>query len=164
MMMNTLTPIRSLLRRLRRENDGASLIELGLALPLLMLLLLGMIDISRLVANTIDVEQSAQRITDYALAVRPPSNSTTYLQNEATRFIDANTDRATIRIFLECDGVAQSFNTVCADGADTARMVGVRVQRQMDYLFDWGYFAAYFGANGMGSTATVNGDSIVRFQ
>jgi len=164
MMMNNMTPFRRPLRSLWRDRSGASLIELGLALPLLMLMLLGMVDISRVVSNTIDVEQSAQRVTDFALAVRPASSSTTYLQSEANRFINTATDTAAITLTLECDGVSQSFNTVCATGADTARLASVTIRRKVDFLFNWGAFAAYFGGSSLGSSTTVQGDSVVRFQ
>lgn len=160
-----MTSILRLPRALWRDRDGASVIELALALPFLMLLLVGMIDISHLVSNRIDVEQAAQRVTDYALAVRPPNANTTYLKTEASRVTDPNTDKVAVNIFLECDGVRQSsFNTICATGQDSARFVSVNIDRQVDFLFNWSSLTKLFGSQVMGSGITVRGDSIVRFQ
>jgi len=152
-------------RRLARENAGAGALELGLALPMLMLLFVGMIDMSRVISNRIDAEQAAQRVTDYALAVRPPDGRTTYLYAEANRVMDSNADTANIQIFLECNGTRQdSFNEICDAGQDSARFVSVSIVRDVDLLFDWAGLSALFGHRMMGSSISVRGDSIVRFQ
>ena len=152
-------------RSLWRDNAGTAVLELALALPMLMVLLLGMIDMSLLVASRIDAEQAAQRATDYALAIRPTSSSTTYIQTETAKVSDVSADNVTVNIFLECDGVRQSsFNNICTTGQDAARFVSVSVDRDVDFLFDWSAFSTIFGARAIGSDITVRGDSVVRFQ
>ena len=71
------------IRKLARDCSGVGFIELALTAPLLALLFLGMIDLSSVVSTRIDLEQAAQRTTDYALAKRPPNGNTSYLVNEA---------------------------------------------------------------------------------
>ncbi len=153
------------LRKLGRDRTGTGAMELALALPMMMLLLVGMIDVSRLVAARIDAEQAAQRATDFALAVRPTNAKGTYIRDEAAKVDNVNASDVTVDIFLECDGQRQdSFKTMCPLTQDSARFVSVEVKRQVDFLFDWGAFASLFGARIMGSDVTVQGDSIVRFQ
>ena len=159
----------TLISRLRpslwRDNAGTSALELALGLPVLMLLLVGMIDVSTLVAARIDAEQAAQRATDYALAVRPSSGSTTYIRDEAAKAPNVDANDVSVDIFLECDGVRQQdFRDTCASTEDSARFVNVEITRDVDFLFDWGAFSALFGARVMGNGITVQGDSLVRFQ
>lgn len=153
------------LRCLAGDRTGTGALELALALPMLMLLLVGMIDVSRLVSSRIDVEQAAQRATDYALAVRPTSSKSTYIRNEAAKVNGVNLSDVTVDIFLECDGVRRdSFNDVCGSTQDSARFVSVKIKRAVDFVFDWSSFAALFGSKVMGQGITVQGDSVVRFQ
>lgn len=160
--MRTIIPT---LRKLAGENTGAGALELAMALPMLMLLLVGMIDVSRLVAARIDAEQAAQRATDFALAIRPTSDKGGYIRDEAAKADNVSLTDVTVAIYLECDGVRQSsFNTICGSTQDMARFVDVKIKRKVDFVFDWSSFAALFGSNVLGSGITVQGDSIVRFQ
>ncbi len=148
-----------------KDCRGAAVIELGLALPVLLLLLVGMIDASRFVAATIDVEQAAQRTTDFALALRPADNNAAYLRNEAASAAGVSANNVTAEIYLECDDVRQSdFDTPCAAGQTSARFVNISITRNVDTYFDWAGFASLFGSQIFPEQVTVVGDSLVRFQ
>ena len=152
-------------RTILADKAGTGALELAMALPMLMLLMVGMIDISRLVAARIDAEQAAQRATDFALAIRPTSGSGSYIAAEAAKIDDVGAEDVSVDIFLECNGQRMtSFGSACGAGQDSARFVSVEVDRDVDFLFDWGAFAALFGSRVMGNGAVVQGDSIVRFQ
>lgn len=152
-------------RHLAGDRTGFGAMELGLALPFLMLLSLGMIDASFLISTKIDYEQAAQRTTDYALAKRPTNGSTTYLVSEAIRASGLSTDKVSVEIFLECDGVKQAdFNTVCADDQASARFVSVEMRNDVATYFDWSALAKLIGYKAFDRTVTVTGDSLVRFQ
>ncbi len=160
--MNTVSRIRS---ALLRDTAGTGALELALGLPILMLLLVGMIDVSRMVTARIDAEQAAQRATDFALASRPTNGNGSYIKDEAASDPDVDANDVTVDIFLECDGTRQQdFRSMCASTQDTARFVNVEIDRDVDFLFDWSGFAALFGAQVMGAGITVQGDSQVRFQ
>lgn len=153
------------LGRLRGDIRGTGIMELGLALPILMLLLVGAADISRLVATRIDLEQAAQRTTDFALAKRPNGTSGTYLRTEAAAAAGVPADNVTVDIFLECDGVRQDdFNTICASGESRARFVSISIADNVETMFDWGALSGVIGSDLLPSTVTVTGDSLVRFQ
>ena len=91
-------------QRLIRDQNGVGFVELALTAPLLALLFLGMIDLSTVVATRVDLEQAAQRTTDYALAKRPPNGNTAYLVAEAkaasgvTSNSDVDSVNASIRV------------------------------------------------------------------
>jgi Flp pilus assembly protein TadG len=156
---------KSLPHRLLRDNAGTGVMELALALPVLLLLLLGTIDTSRMIADKLDMEQAAQRTTDYALAKRPDSSNGTYLQNEAASAAGVPTSDVTVDIWLECDGVRQTdFSTACAAGQQQARYASVTIDKPVATLFNWSSLASFFGSKVLPASVTVQGDSVVRFQ
>ena len=153
------------LKRLKGDRRGFGAMELGLALPFLMLLCLGMIDASTLISTKIDYEQAAQRTTDFALARRPTNDSTTYIETEAKSASGLTADDITVEIFLECDGVRQDrFDSVCAATEVTARYVSVELSNDVATQFDWGALGRILGISAFSNTVTVTGDSLVRFQ
>ena len=163
--MTILRKITSSLHALRNDCGGFGAMELALALPFLMLLSLGMIDASNLIAKKIDFEQAAQNTTDYALAVRPQSSSGTYLVTIAKSAAKVDASDVTVSITLQCDGTVQSnFNATCASGTVPARYVNVRISKAIAPKFDWAALASMLGIKGFSSTVTVVGDSRVRFQ
>ena len=156
---------RPLLPALLRDSAGTGVMELGLAFPVLLMLLLGTIDASRMIAAKIDMEQAAQRTTDFALAKRPDSNSGTYLQAEAATAAGVPTSDVTVDIFLECDGVRQTdFSIACTAGQSQARYASVTIDKAVNTIFDWGALSEMVGSNILPSVVTVQGDSVVRFQ
>lgn len=168
-MNDGLKKITPIFRRCVSDNAGTGALELGLVLPFLVMALVGMIDVSRLVAARIDVEQVAQRATDFALANRPADSNLNanekVIANEAARDPDVDAADVSVDIFLECNGVREdSYKTICASGADMARFVSVEVDRDVDFLFDWSSMARIFGIKVMGDGIRVQGDSTVRFQ
>lgn len=153
------------LRRLRGDDGGVALVEMALSLPLLMLLCLGMIDISRLVTAKIDLEQSALQATDLVLAKRPSSNKTAAYQKEAADAAGVATSQVTVEFILECDGIkASAFDDECADGETVARFAYVSIHDNVETEFVWGEMASFFDGVDRASTVKVVGDSTVRFQ
>jgi Flp pilus assembly protein TadG len=156
---------RPLLPALLRDSAGTGVMELALAMPVLLLLLLGTIDVSRLVADKIDMEQAAQRVTDFALAKRPDSADGTYLVNEAVSAANVPASNVTVDIYLECNGVRQTdFTVQCAAGEPQARFASVTIDKAVNTIFDWGALSEMVGSNILPSVVTVQGDSVVRFQ
>ena len=90
---------------------GVGAIELALVLPMMVLLLAGMIDVSRMVANRIDAEQAAILTTEYVLASRPRDDSVgtiRNIKNVAASTTGNSADNINVVFSLECDGVEQS--------------------------------------------------------
>lgn len=148
-----------------RDEVGTGALELALVLPILMMLMVGMIDMSRVIATRIDMEQAAIRATDYALAIRPTSSNSSYIRDEAASAAGVPTSDVTVDIFLECDHVRQSsFNSTCSSTQDQARLVSVQIRRAVDPVFNWSALAKLLGRNVGTAAITVTGDSVVRFQ
>lgn len=146
------------------DDDGLALLEMALILPVLLLLIMGTIDLSRIVAAGLDLEQAAQRTTDFALSKRPQSADGTYLKKEAVAASGVAASNVTVDIFLECNGVRQSsFSAICPAGQQRARYVSVTILDQIEPGFDWAGFSSFLGFQ-LSPTVAIRGDSIVRFQ
>jgi len=153
-------------RRLGRDTSGIGFIELALVTPLLGLLFLGMFDTSRIVQTCLDLEQAAQRTTDFALAQRPRDGDASAIEAEARNASGAPDEDITVELIHECGGVAQStFTGTCTPGALSKRFVRVAIQEEVNTGMNWRLFGAWFDG---GSTdyipVTVTGDSVVRLQ
>jgi len=157
------------LLKLVRDEKGTGALELGLALPMLLLLLAGMIDMSRFVSARIDVEQAAIEATDYALAVRPGSGGSTdmaAIKRVAANAAGVATTDATAVMTVECDGVQQSkWDSSCSSSQDQARLISVSVKQTVDTVFDWPSMASALGwSSSISQDITVTGTSVVRIQ
>ncbi|MCB2082819.1 MAG: hypothetical protein KDD90_02035 [Sphingomonadaceae bacterium] len=157
--------ILKLARLLKADRKGFGAMELGLSLPVLMLLGLGTVDASNLIAAKMDFEAAAQRTTDYALAKRPNGSNGAYLRAEAANAAGVSEQDVTVQIFLECNGVKQdNFNTLCPSGEVPTRFVSVEISKPVATEFDWSFFDRVLGVKAFDSAVTVTGDSLVRFQ
>ncbi|QKG71960.1 TadE/TadG family type IV pilus assembly protein [Erythrobacter mangrovi] len=154
------------IQRLIRDKSGVGFVELALVAPLLALMFLGMVDLSRIVATRIDLEQAAQRTTDFALAKRPPNGNTSDLVNEAVAASGQPSSDVTVRLILECDGTAQtSFTANCTVDQETRRFATVAIRKTVDTGFNWRGMASIFtGQSATYVPVTVTGDSVVRLQ
>lgn len=147
-----------------RDERGVSAIELGVSLPILMMLTVGAVDLSNLISARLDLEQAAQRTTDLALASHPRSKNGAYLVAEAVEASGQPEENVEVDIFLECDGKRSDFSKACADGEARARFASVSISRDFEPMFDYSALGPLFGRRMMSSTITISGDSVVRFQ
>lgn len=154
------------IQRLIRDKSGVGFVELALAAPLLALMFLGMIDMSKVISTRVDLEQAAQRTTDLALAKRPPNGNTAYLKAEAVAASGVSASDVTVTLTCECDGVVQSkFTDSCGSGQVTKRFAKVSIKKQVSTGFNWRIVGAMFSGGSANYTPiTVEGDSVVRLQ
>lgn len=151
--------------KLVRDDRGVSAVELGVSLPILLMLTVGAVDVSNLISARLDLEQAAQRTTDLALASHPRSNNGAYLVAEAAAASGQPADNITVDIFLECDGERQeSFGGTCDDGELRARFASVSISRDYQPTFDYQALSQLFGRRMVDSSIRITGDSVVRFQ
>jgi len=160
----TILRISRLARRICRESRGTAVIELALILPVVLLLFTGMIDITRVILAKIDMEQAAQRTTDFALAKLPDSSDAQYLLDEAVAATGVDDADVTAELLLECNGTSTDFATGCAAGQVSARFASISIDKEVEMLFDWHALSALFDSDVLPSSITVTGDSVVRFQ
>lgn len=147
--------------RLLKCERGNSFIEMALALPILVALLIGMVDVSRGVSTKLQVVQAAQRTVE--LVQRSGFNYAQMdaLETEAETAAGAGSD-ATVTAWLECGASTTrlSFTGTCASGEAQSRHMDVTVTRDFTPMFGTRFFP---GANSDGSF-TVTGLAGVRIQ
>jgi Flp pilus assembly protein TadG len=133
------TAIRSLLlcaRSVSRDERGVTFVEFGFLAPILAVLVAGIVDLSMGMSHRFSLQQAVNRSLEVVQANRPQMNSEsndvdyTYIATEAATAAGVTADKVTLTKWRECDGVKQSTYTgFCADGAELARYVQVRVTK-----------------------------------
>ena len=92
-----------LLRSLRRDQRGASIIELALVLPVFSALVVGVVDISRAYSQKLLLEQAAYRAIEKVQQYQSTKSTYNTLQDEVTAAAaDAGHDRRWDQEFLGC--------------------------------------------------------------
>jgi Flp pilus assembly protein TadG len=158
---------------LRRDERGASLIELALAAPFMAGIVIGMADLSRAYSMKLMLEQSSQRAVEMVENQRSVATAySTALTTEATNAMTAagysTGNTYTPDAWLECSSDSgaswtrqSDFNGSCPNDTDlTARYVSMRVSRNFVPLFK---SRVWPGANADG-TITLSGFAEVRMQ
>jgi hypothetical protein len=155
------------LRNLAADDRGTSLIELGLATPILAALLMGMVDLSRAYSERLQLEQATQRAIEKVFNNQTQSTSYNTLKAEAVSaaqdagFSTVTASNVTIDFWLECNGARQtSYDDNCPDGQLYARYINVAIQKKFTPFFGTQYFP---GANSDG-TFTLKADAGIRTQ
>jgi Flp pilus assembly protein TadG len=147
-----------------RSEEGTSIIEMGFAAPILALMLIGMVDMSRGYSAKLQLEQIAQRTvekiqnTDYVES----TDYKTALKAEAAAAADVATTAVTIDSWLECtnNGVKLSFTASCTDTSHAyARYAEVSIQKVYTPMFK-----TRFGGAEANGTYTLVGTAGVRVQ
>ena len=140
------------LRLLARDDRGTSLVEFGVIAPFLALLTMGVIDLSRGLAERFAIQQAVNRSLELAQA-RPAvagaeatDVSYDFVKDEALRAAGTGST-VTMTRWLECDGVEQpSVTGTCPDGQDVARYLRIRIAK--DFHGDFYYDTIHLHASG----------------
>lgn len=147
-----------------RSEDGTSIVEMGFAAPILSLLLIGMVDMSRGYSAKLQLEQIAQRTVekvqngDYA----ETADYKTALKAEAAAAAGVATSAVTISSWLECnnDGTKLAFTSSCADTSHPyARYVEVSIDKIYTPMFK-----TRFAGSRVDGTYLLKGKAGVRVQ
>ena len=124
---------------LARDERGTSLIEFGFLVPFLALLTMGVIDLSRGLAERFALQQAVNRGLELVPA-RPAVASATsndvdysFVKTEveaAAKELKTGPAQVTLERWLECSGGnPKLINETCASGEDVARYLRVRVTK-----------------------------------
>jgi Flp pilus assembly protein TadG len=141
------------LRSLARDERGTSLIEFGFLAPFLALLTMGVIDLSRGLADRFALQQAVNRSLELVQA-RPAvagDDATdvdySFVRTEAASAAGVPASQVILTRWLECDGVEQpSVTGTCADGEDVARYLRVHISK--DFHGDFYYDTIHLHASG----------------
>lgn len=160
-----------ILGKLKRDQRGATIIELALAAPFLAAMVIGMSDLSRGYSEKLEIEQVAQRAIEKAMQGMQGDDSTDIfktLRSEAAAAAGVPESAVTVRYWLECNGVSQNtspssmekdYEKVCPSGQVYARYLNVRIAKSYSPMFS----TKWAGANADG-TYTLIGEAGLRVQ
>ena len=115
------------IRKLFRDQRGASIVEMGLAAPILATLLAGMVDLSRAYSTKLQVEQSAQRTIELVQRAGYKLGDNATLTTEAANAAGVAESAVTVSNWLECNGTRKDFSANCSTGETVARYVRVEI-------------------------------------
>jgi len=148
-------------RSLARDQRGASIIEMGMVMPVMATLLIGMVDISRAYSAKLQLEQSAQRAIEKVMQYQAETSTYETLYLEAATAAGVPTSDVEVDYWLECDNARQTdYNTSCTLGQVQARYITVTVEKNFMPMFGTRFFP---GANNDGSY-TISGEAGLRTQ
>ena len=126
---------------LARDERGTSLVEFGFLAPVLAVLAMGVIDLSRGLAERFAIQQAVGRSLELVQA-RPAVAGATATDLDYAFALEEAQEAAgagatvTMTRWLECDGVQQASVTgTCDDGEDTARYLRIRIEKDFDADF-----------------------------
>ncbi len=150
--------------RIASNERGNSVVELGLVAPLFAAFLIGMVDISRAVAERLRLEQAAQRSIERLMQGQEASATFANLQSDAETAAGSGST-ATVTPRLECDGSITAsgtayFTSSCTSGQTKARYVEVSITRTFTPMFGTDLFP-WANADG---TVTLTGRAGIRIQ
>jgi Flp pilus assembly pilin Flp len=125
-----------LLPALARDERGTSLIEFAFLVPFLALLTMGVIDLSRGIAERFNLQQAVNRGLELVQA-RPAFAGAksgdvdySFVKNEVVAASGVDPDQVTLTRWLECDGGdPKAVTETCEDDEDVARYLRVRVTK-----------------------------------
>lgn len=147
--------MRRLLPALARDERGTSLIEFGFLAPFLALLTMGVIDLSRGLAERFAIQQAVSRGLELVQA-RPAEAAATaadvdysFVETEVAQSAGVPESQVTLTRWLECNGTDKGdVNGACAPGEDSARYLRVRVTKDFNAEF-------YYDTIPMAASGTV---------
>lgn len=168
-----------LAKSLLRDERAASIIEMGLLLPVMSTIVIGVADISRAYSQKLILEQAAYRAIEKVQQYQSTESTFNTLQNEtasaatdagmsdvATK-VSGNYTNITVDYWLECNGTRQGngtpgngYDAVCSSGQTYARWVSIDATHKF-----WPMFASHLwpGSNADGSY-TLHGRASLRTQ
>jgi Flp pilus assembly protein TadG len=133
--------MKRLLPALARDERGTSLIEFGFLVPFLAVLAMGIIDLSRGLAERFALQQAINRGIELVQSRPAVVGATATDVDYSFALTEAQTAAGTgatvtMTRWLECNGVEQAQVTgSCADGEDTARYLRLRASKNFQGEF-----------------------------
>lgn len=145
---------------LPRDRRGASVLELGLALPVMMVVLLGLIDVASLYSAQMSVQQAAARALE-RVQVGNSRSDFAFVRTEAAAAAGVPESQVTVETWLECNEDRKpSGTTDCATGERRARYVQVAITSSYAPYFRYSPLGTRDSAGNVALTAR----SSVRYQ
>lgn len=123
------------IRRLAADDKGVSAIELGVLMPVLVVLVTGIIDLSQGLSERFKMQQAVNRGLEMIQARPPQLNADEgemnydYIRKEAATGADVPLSKVILNRWLECNGTKMAFEESCADGDQAARYMELHIDK-----------------------------------
>ncbi len=131
--------MRRLLKRLRSDQEGAAIVELALAAPLLATLVIGIVDLSNAYARKLNIEQAAQRGLEKVMQTTENGRVDATAEAEIEAAADLRPEQVTLTVTQECThkttGVRRSLN-ITVPAAVTTVVAAVGEESFIEQPFD----------------------------
>jgi Flp pilus assembly protein TadG len=150
--------IRSFLKRLRRDDQGAAIIELALVAPILATMTIGVIDLSSAFGRKLALEQAAHRAIEKIMNTTADDTVEATLQKEAAKQANVPIGSVEVTFRVECDG-SETQAADCADGQTMSQWINVEVNDTYTPMFSKTY--EWFGGSG---AIDLKGEAGIRTQ
>lgn len=120
--------LRRMIRTILNSNRGTSVIELGISLPIIILLVTGGTDVALAFSAKLALQQSATRTIEKATAGGLNSTAFNLLREEAAAAAGVPLSQVVLDKWVECDGTRQSsFTTECTGSQQVGRYVSITI-------------------------------------
>ena len=148
------------MRKLRTDDNGAAIIELALAAPILAMMVIGMSDLSRAYSTKLQLEQASQRSIEKVMNGQANTTVVNALRTEAATVAGVPESQVTVDYWLECNGTRKTeYNSTCAGSETTRRYMSVHITKIFTPMFK-----IRFGSARTDGKYTLNGKTSVRIQ
>ena len=132
-------------QRLSLSERGTSIVELGLFMPFLIVLIVGMIDLGMGISTRMQLQKAVNSTLEMASSrgfsadEDPEEVDYDFLKDEAAAAAGVDLEAVTLSKWLECDGAAQEdFDGTCAEEETIARYLELRIEKTYEPIFDIG--------------------------
>lgn len=145
--------------RLRQDRRGASIIEMGLALPVLSVMLVGLVDVASAYSAHMTIQQAAARSLE-RVQVNGFANNFSFVRAEAAAAAGVPVTQVAVTTWLECNNVRQpATTTLCTGGAVAGKYVEVTVNSTYSPFFS----ISPLGARNANGDVALSATSAVRY-
>lgn len=100
------------------DERGASLVEMALIMPILLLIMVGSLDLGSAFVRKMELSNAAKAGIQYAMVRKPVEGDVTAISNAVTESIGDSGNASTdidVELYCMCDGAKQVCTNVCAD-------------------------------------------------
>jgi len=143
--------------QLWRREEGTAVLELGLAIPVVFVILLGMIDIARGFSMKLQLEQVAQRSVEKVMNGQADRTQLAAIKTEAAAAAGVDASNVTTNAWLECSpangSAAPTYynyptddDQPCANGLVSRRYLRVTITKSFAPMFNFSWLGV--DANG----------------
>lgn len=122
------------LKRLRRDDRGAAVVELAIVSPMIALLTVGVVDMSNGFSRKLKIEQAAQRSIEKIMNTSASDTIEKTLAAEAAAQANVPVENVSVDYRLECDDVVTDA-VECPEDQETSQWISVTVTDQYEPLF-----------------------------